>query len=96
VTAAEAGSLINGDLQVLVQALEAGDATAAAVATERLVTACTAARAAGVRLEAGALDTGRKLFGQCEVGAARLGERIKASLLQSAGSRRAIDSYRAG
>jgi hypothetical protein len=96
VTADEAGTLINGDLQVLVQALEAGDAVAAATATEHLVSACAAARSAGVRLDAGALDAGRKLFGQCEVGAARLGERIKASLLQSAGSRRAIDSYRAG
>jgi hypothetical protein len=85
---------LEGQLAALAEALERGDTITAVAASEQARALCDAVTAAGQKLDPSALASAQRLYRRCEEGAALLGERIKASLLQSGQSRRAIDSYR--
>jgi hypothetical protein len=81
-------------LEELGRALDANDPGAAAACADRLAAAVREAEAAGVRLTAATLAAARDAHRRCEQTVSRLTDSLRASLLQSSASRRAMTSYR--
>jgi hypothetical protein len=94
VTGPTAAQELQDALRKAADALERGDAPAAAAAMTSAVEVCAQAERAGARLTTRDLDLARSLWERCGQAAERHALRLEASLLQLSTSRRAVGAYR--
>jgi hypothetical protein len=80
-------------LAAVAEALESGDAVAAAAASERASRLCLDARDAGERISAEELPTLLRAQARAEAAARVAGERIARELDQASTGRRATEAY---
>jgi hypothetical protein len=88
------GPLIVSGLEQAVHALEAGDTETAALALEAVSAACALAGTQGEQLTRDELTLAAELYARCQGSAARAGDGLLASLLESAKLRSASHAYK--
>ncbi len=89
-----AAAELQGALRTAADALERGDASAAAKAMAAAAESCARAEREGLRLPPADLALARSLWQRCGQAAERHVRALEASLLQLGTSRRAVGAYR--